>query len=510
MPKREDENWLSWKRSNLRYCPICNRFVSESDFYKYHYNKCFEPQSLRSLQQAPKLYHCPKCKRDSLFKHPKSGRYECLNRDCQAVFAATYVVEPAKEYDSQPYMRTEGQAESGHKIGNCPRCGSSKFYYSRYHKMWQCLSCHLLTDDPRSAMVTAQSKDETQKTKHGVERVDHKIANKLSQYRYQLIARGYLRRLLSYVRGSIRRFKRRTWQTRRKFWRIFILLAVLATIAIVLSAVGLSISGDVSLAAGVVISVVGLGILYWSLSTLSKHRPKLPSLVMVLLISVIFIMFSSAYMDIRSLTDIKNAIVGGFTTEEGEFRSVVEAFVERAKLAFVEVTEDIIEEIEEVSNSKHVYVDGAVLVGADGHWITLENNPDAIDPTWAGLKDFLASDTTDRQTYSFSSFVCADFAEMLHNNAEAAGIRAAYVVVDLGPSAYYPMSGGHALNAFDTTDRGLVYIDCTAPIENYGGSADKVVSVEVGQPYLPESIFPQVGWSWLSMGMIEEIEVIQW
>jgi len=42
------------------------------------------------------------------------------------------------------------------------------------------------------------------------------------------------------------------------------------------------------------------------------------------------------------------------------------------------------------------------------------------------------------------SFVCADFAETLHNNAEKVGIRVAYVTVN----------GIHALNAFDTTDRG--------------------------------------------------------
>jgi len=44
----------------------------------------------------------------------------------------------------------------------------------------------------------------------------------------------------------------------------------------------------------------------------------------------------------------------------------------------------------------------------------------------------------------------------VHNNAEAAGIRAASVSVDFEGD-----EEGHALNVFETIDKGLVYIDCT-------------------------------------------------
>ena len=145
--------------------------------------------------------------------------------------------------------------------------------------------------------------------------------------------------------------------------------------------------------------------------------------------------------------------------------------------------------------------------------ITLHNNRDATNPSWAELKAFLADDKTDKQPYSYGTFVCADFAEMLHNNAEAAGIRAAYATVILGPCSYYPTSGGHALNAFQTTDKALIYIDCTSPLSaNLGGNADKIVDVRVGKQYIPESIFPEPGWSvlWGNMGVVEEIEVVQW
>jgi len=162
--------------------------------------------------------------------------------------------------------------------------------------------------------------------------------------------------------------------------------------------------------------------------------------------------------------------------------------------------------IEQVS-TEYVYINGAILVGADGHRIVLRNNLDAENPTWDELKAFLAMDKTDKIPYDRSTFVCADFAEMVHNNAEAAGMRAAYVCVQLRSE------GGHALNAFETTDQGLVYIDCTGPLPSacYGmKSYDKTVDVSVGKLYYPKSIFPEPDKRWAKMGTIEEIETIQW
>lgn len=94
---------------------------------------------------------------------------------------------------------------------------------------------------------------------------------------------------------------------------------------------------------------------------------------------------------------------------------------------------------------------------SNGQPLMLSENSQAQDPTWGQLRDFVLDDDTDCHPYVAGSFVCTDFAAMLHDRAEAAGIRAAYVSVDfLGQP-------GHALNAFRTTDRGLVHIDCTGP-----------------------------------------------
>jgi len=94
--------------------------------------------------------------------------------------------------------------------------------------------------------------------------------------------------------------------------------------------------------------------------------------------------------------------------------------------------------------------------GTHGFQVVLENNPLATDPSWDRLKAFLAEDKTDERDYVMGDFVCGSFAQDVHNNAEKAGIRAAWVAIDL---ANKPI--GHAINAFDTTDRGMVFTDST-------------------------------------------------
>ncbi len=125
--------------------------------------------------------------------------------------------------------------------------------------------------------------------------------------------------------------------------------------------------------------------------------------------------------------------------------------------------------------------------GPSGDEIYLVNNDMADDVSWNALVAFLLEDDTDGCPYLQGELMCGTFAEMLHNNAEAAGIRAAWVSIDmLGQEI------GHALNAFLTTDRGVVFIDCTgkdavlavgADDNLEGCDYDKVAFVKEGREY---------------------------
>lgn len=88
--------------------------------------------------------------------------------------------------------------------------------------------------------------------------------------------------------------------------------------------------------------------------------------------------------------------------------------------------------------------------------VALVDNPDAVNPTWAELRAFLAEDQTEQHDYILDIYDCSQFSRDLHDRAEAAGIRCAEVQV-----YFSNLSVGHALNAFVTTDYGLVYVDCT-------------------------------------------------
>lgn len=138
------------------------------------------------------------------------------------------------------------------------------------------------------------------------------------------------------------------------------------------------------------------------------------------------------------------------------------------------------------------------------------------NPTWQELKAFIKTDDTDQIEYVYPTMICQDFAERLQRNATLAGLKCAIVAINLtGYSDSYgygiPSDTSHALNAFETTDRGLVYIDCTGlPRGEGSGDADKIVKVEIGEKYKPKYIFNSDGWSWLSMGVVVSIERIDW
>jgi hypothetical protein len=123
-----------------------------------------------------------------------------------------------------------------------------------------------------------------------------------------------------------------------------------------------------------------------------------------------------------------------------------------------------------------------VQIYPDGSYVTITNHQNAHNPTMAELKAFLKEDQTENYVYSDTSFVCTNYAVMLHDNAEAHGIRCALVGVE-----YATPDGGHALNAFQTMDEGLVFVDDTGASNTTG--FDRFAKVTMGQPVSEVPVF---------------------
>jgi hypothetical protein len=135
-------------------------------------------------------------------------------------------------------------------------------------------------------------------------------------------------------------------------------------------------------------------------------------------------------------------------------------------------------------------------VGEDGHQISLINNNSAVNPTYSQLLSFIKEDKTDEQRYIPGEYTCGDFAETVHNNAEKAGYIAGWVTID---------GIDHCCNAFQTSDEGMIYIDCTGS-PNGGESCDTSVKLENGIEYQPIPLFnKEVNFD--SMGIISSYKV---
>ena len=98
---------------------------------------------------------------------------------------------------------------------------------------------------------------------------------------------------------------------------------------------------------------------------------------------------------------------------------------------------------------------------------------DLRKPTYRELMDFLRRDKTDLKPYIEFEYMCVDFSAEVNNNAELEGIRAALVIID------YPQPPGHAIVAFETVDKGLIFIEPQTD--------------EIAKPVIGESYWQSVG-----------------
>ncbi len=107
-----------------------------------------------------------------------------------------------------------------------------------------------------------------------------------------------------------------------------------------------------------------------------------------------------------------------------------------------------------------------------GHGYTIK------DPTYREMMSFLRADDTDKADYVKGEYECTEFATDLCNSVEEEGIRCAYVTLK------FPGGNGHAIVAFNTVDKGLIYIE---------PQYDDLVRVEIGK-YFYKCVVPKTGY----------------
>lgn len=112
-----------------------------------------------------------------------------------------------------------------------------------------------------------------------------------------------------------------------------------------------------------------------------------------------------------------------------------------------------------------------------------------INPSYQEMKDFLEADNTDDNPWVEGEYEGPDLVADINNNAEAQGFRAALVYIEFPKGAY-------SLLAFETTDKGLIYIE---------PQDDREVKVEVGVKYWEDNGYGKTDWD----DTIKEV-VVSW
>ena len=121
-----------------------------------------------------------------------------------------------------------------------------------------------------------------------------------------------------------------------------------------------------------------------------------------------------------------------------------------------------------------------------GHGYTIK------DPSYNDMLRFLEDDDTDEAEYITGEYECIEFTTDLCNRAEEEGIRCAYV------SVRFPGGKGHAIVAFNTIDKGLIYIE---------PQYDDLVNIIIGKPFY-KCVVPKEGVTYVKPSHDDTIEEV--
>lgn len=99
------------------------------------------------------------------------------------------------------------------------------------------------------------------------------------------------------------------------------------------------------------------------------------------------------------------------------------------------------------------------------------------NPTSWEVWDFISSDSTDRLSYISGEFTCHDYSIRVKKNAFSAGYQCYYVCIE------FTAPPGHAIIAFNTTDRGFIFIE---------PQLDEFVTLTIGKSYSGQNNFVKI------------------
>jgi hypothetical protein len=138
--------------------------------------------------------------------------------------------------------------------------------------------------------------------------------------------RSIVGRLLSWWNWHKPRRVRITKRGLSSFWGLFkktlVFLSLLGVTTVIILAVSLIISGGIPIASGVIIAALGLVLGIWCSNSLSLHRVSFARFFMIAVISAIFIMASTAYLDIRSFGDVRESVAGALSITKQKQESI--------------------------------------------------------------------------------------------------------------------------------------------------------------------------------------------
>jgi hypothetical protein len=145
------------------------------------------------------------------------------------------------------------------------------------------------------------------------------------------------------------------------------------------------------------------------------------------------------------------------------------------------------------------------VVNSTDYHMKIHNNPNAHNPTYQELYNFIIKDNTDKIPYNLNSFVCIDYAVMVHDNAENANMTSGVALFEF---SNYP--DGHACNVFNTSDRGLIFIDCTGDLTKSGiPHHDKILlNPTIGDFYKLQPLTDAGGYYYSQEWKISEYHII--